>query len=1044
MLNDFYPYAKEYLGFDKDASINFVSDKTNAANPLGKTAYYDPSNYSVTIYTDNRHPKDIMRSVAHELVHHAQNCSGELSMSEDTGEGYAQNNQHLRDMETDAYKRGNLCFRDWEDGVKTNQNPATTYEQKDIRRTHSMNNFKNLTENFQNFLQQESEADTFNEGDKVKDLRNNNEGTVVEPMAGGAVIELDDGSLVKTRSKFLEKVEGEPMQEGGTMGEYGRQDAAAGRPASKVGRKNKEYMDAYNQEKENQISSREKKFGDALDAISEARMGEYGKMDAEQGLPPTKIGRGNAEYMAAYNAVLQARDEEPLDVQKPDQDYLDALRSGKLEERAWTENDLTPDQWQALKDIKASGKTSDFDAFEQLQKMGLADARHLGGGQYEFTISKNAEQALADLDADADETLLRNTIKDILDTEGTSVGAIQSSMQLARLVGQVLQQPGIKEAGYDEDDIKMTVGEMQQEKSGGGGAINRGYMEEPEDGFGSPAHYQESDNKEEYNGQMEEGFRDSDEEKEMMAKMSNKELYKYLTRDRHTVPDLKGDMGPMDGMEGPFQFRSGAVLYYDPKAGKYYDRSKDMYLDNEEASELTMEAMEYGDPKLDYPLSVGAPELKSFKQAYEKMTAFHGKYPSKETDKVLTLLVNLNAAIKDAETALYRESINMENDTMESNNTTSLREKVKTAVMSKLSEMFDDDDMYGDEDPYMAGLEAEFPWLKGKDSAAGDEDAAMAAAAKDAAMSGEFQSDEEEMEEPTVMNETYDDEVYDKADKVVDALGYTDTLANLYQAMDTREFLGNLEYISRMNDIDIPEDAEDDRWNVYDMVREAMGDEQFLQATLQAMSTEDATQTLDFIMTNYGIGEGEDDMYETTLRDRVMKRVQEVIGQTEESTETVVSEDASDETFAMLDTLTSGLSEREALEAVIQALDVDTARGTLEALIRDYDLGAGAEEMDEAKGKYDDGDGKDEKCDYVDCEDKEEVKEETVVNEEAEEEVTEEVEEVEEAIANNPEDFYRQLRNESRVVNRPDWNGEAKSKRSSVLNERLMKAWFTK
>ena len=62
-------------------------------------------------------------------------------------------------------------------------------------------------------------------------------------------------------------------------------------------------------------------------------MGEYGKMDAEQGLPPTKIGRGNEKYMAAYNAVLQARGEEPLDIQKPDQAYLDALRSGQLEEQ---------------------------------------------------------------------------------------------------------------------------------------------------------------------------------------------------------------------------------------------------------------------------------------------------------------------------------------------------------------------------------------------------------------------------------------------------------------------------------------------------------------------------------------------------------------------------------------------------------------------------------------------------------------------------------------------------------------------------------------
>lgn len=64
--------------------------------------------------------------------------------------------------------------------------------------------------------------------------------------------------------------------------------------------------------------------------IDEARMGEYGKIDAQDGNPPTKIGRGNEEYMAAYNAVLQARGEEPLDIQKPDQAYLDALQQGRM------------------------------------------------------------------------------------------------------------------------------------------------------------------------------------------------------------------------------------------------------------------------------------------------------------------------------------------------------------------------------------------------------------------------------------------------------------------------------------------------------------------------------------------------------------------------------------------------------------------------------------------------------------------------------------------------------------------------------------------
>jgi hypothetical protein len=88
---------------------------------------------------------------------------------------------------------------------------------------------------------------------------------------------------------------------------------------------------------------------------------------------------------------------------------------------------------------------------------------------------------------------------------------------------------------------------------------------------------------------LEEAFRGSPEEREMMDKMadrSKKEFTDYVTRGRYTMPDLKGDMGELEGMEGPFQFSSGAVLYYDPKEGKYYDRGSDRYLDNEEASNL--------------------------------------------------------------------------------------------------------------------------------------------------------------------------------------------------------------------------------------------------------------------------------------------------------------------------------------------------------------------------------------------------------------------------------------------------------------------------
>jgi len=68
-------------------------------------------------------------------------------------------------------------------------------------------------------------------------------------------------------------------------------------------------------------------------------MAEYGAMDAEQGLPPTKVGQGNKEYMKAYNAVMEKMGKDPLPMKQPDQAYLDALRSGRLEEMGVAEEE---------------------------------------------------------------------------------------------------------------------------------------------------------------------------------------------------------------------------------------------------------------------------------------------------------------------------------------------------------------------------------------------------------------------------------------------------------------------------------------------------------------------------------------------------------------------------------------------------------------------------------------------------------------------------------------------------------------------------------
>jgi hypothetical protein len=84
----------------------------------------------ITIYVDGRHPKDIMRSFSHELVHHNQNENGEFAnVVGQGGSNYAQTNPHLRKMEKEAYLKGNMCFRDWEDGYKSS-NPNILNERR--------------------------------------------------------------------------------------------------------------------------------------------------------------------------------------------------------------------------------------------------------------------------------------------------------------------------------------------------------------------------------------------------------------------------------------------------------------------------------------------------------------------------------------------------------------------------------------------------------------------------------------------------------------------------------------------------------------------------------------------------------------------------------------------------------------------------------------------------------------------------------------------------------------------------------------------------
>ena len=93
--------------------VKFVDDDSeNAKDFFGKTAYYDPNNRVIVLYTMDRHPKDVMRSFVHEMIHHEQNCNDKLTNINTTN---TNEDGDLPEIEREAYEKGNMMFRNWTD-----------------------------------------------------------------------------------------------------------------------------------------------------------------------------------------------------------------------------------------------------------------------------------------------------------------------------------------------------------------------------------------------------------------------------------------------------------------------------------------------------------------------------------------------------------------------------------------------------------------------------------------------------------------------------------------------------------------------------------------------------------------------------------------------------------------------------------------------------------------------------------------------------------------------------------------------------------------
>jgi hypothetical protein len=114
-----YDFMKAKFKFTREPKIYFLVDEENSKNILGKTGFYSPEEGSVHIFVTNRHPKDVLRSLAHELLHHIQGCEGMVDPKRGDTEGtkdpnYVLHDKFLKKIEADAFERGNITFREWE------------------------------------------------------------------------------------------------------------------------------------------------------------------------------------------------------------------------------------------------------------------------------------------------------------------------------------------------------------------------------------------------------------------------------------------------------------------------------------------------------------------------------------------------------------------------------------------------------------------------------------------------------------------------------------------------------------------------------------------------------------------------------------------------------------------------------------------------------------------------------------------------------------------------------------------------------------------
>ena len=103
-IGEFIKYACKNLAIQSPPRNLTLSYDTNQVKDRRSFGYFDPNSSKVWVYVKNRNMADILRTLAHELVHHQQNLDGRISYeSGKTGS----------EIENEANAKAGILLRDF-------------------------------------------------------------------------------------------------------------------------------------------------------------------------------------------------------------------------------------------------------------------------------------------------------------------------------------------------------------------------------------------------------------------------------------------------------------------------------------------------------------------------------------------------------------------------------------------------------------------------------------------------------------------------------------------------------------------------------------------------------------------------------------------------------------------------------------------------------------------------------------------------------------------------------------------------------------------